>query len=168
MYKKTAFLGLFACLALICSYVEALIPMPIPVPGVKLGLANVLIVICLYTYGIKDAVIINFIRIVLLAVLFANPYSLMYSLAGAIISMAFMYPLYKSKGFSVIGVSVAGAVGHNLAQIMMAIWVTKILKLIDYMPVLILSGIVTGLIIGIICKIITPKLNNLDLERVKN
>ena len=167
MYKKTAFLGLFACLALICSYIEALIPLPIPVPGVKLGLANVMIVICLYIYGAKDAIIINFIRIVLLAVLFANPYSLMYSLAGAIISMAFMYPLYKSKKFSIIGVSVAGAVGHNLAQIIMAMWVTKILKLIDYLPVLILSGIVTGVIIGIIGKLVIPKIKHIDLERIK-
>ena len=167
MYKKTAFLGLFACLALICSYIEALIPLPIPIPGVKLGLANVMIVICLYIYGAKDAIIINFIRIVLLAVLFANPYSLMYSLAGAIISMAFMYPLYKSKKFSIIGVSVAGAVGHNLAQIIMAMWVTRILKLIDYFPVLILSGIVTGVIIGIIGKLVIPKIKHIDLERIK-
>ena len=168
MYKKTAFLGLFACLALIFSYVEAIVPLPIPVPGVKLGLANVLIVICLYTYGVKEAVAINFVRIILLAVLFANPYSFIYSLAGAVISMALMYPLYKSKGFSIIGVSVAGAVGHNTAQILTAMAVTRIVKLIDYLPVLIISGIITGLIIGIIGRIILPQLKKIDLERVKS
>lgn len=168
MYKKTAFLGLFACLALIFSYVEAIVPLPIPVPGVKLGLANVLIVICLYTYGVKEAVAINVVRIILLAVLFANPYSFIYSLAGAVISMALMYLLYKSKGFSIIGVSVAGAVGHNTAQILTAMAVTRMVKLIDYLPVLIISGIITGLIIGIIGQIILPQLKKIDLERVKS
>ena len=82
--------------------------------------------------------------------------------------MALMYPLYKSKGFSIIGVSVAGAVGHNTAQILTAMAVTGIVKLIDYLPVLIISGIITGLIIGIIGKIILPQLKKIDLERVKS
>ena len=146
--KKTAYLGLFSAIAIIFGYVESLFPLGIP--GVKLGLANLVIVFLLYLYGIREAVVVSFIRILVIGFLFGNLFSILFSLAGAAISLAVMVLLKKTKVFSIIGVSVAGGVAHNIAQIIVASFVVGNLNLFWYLPVLLISGVAAGFLMGIL------------------
>lgn len=149
MVKKTALLGMLTSLALIASYIETLIPVPIPVPGVKLGLANLIILIVLKLYGAKEGLLLNILRILLAGFLFGSFSTILYSLAGGLLSFAVMGVLLKTKLFSLIGVSIAGGVCHNLGQLLLAIVVLNSAALLSYMPVLLISGLLTGLLIGI-------------------
>lgn len=150
--QKLAYLGLLTALALIASYVEALLPLPIGIPGVKLGLANLIIVWALYTLPAKEAFLINLVRIFLVGFLFGNMSMILYSLAGAIFSFCAMYLLKRSKSFSIYGVSLIGGIMHNMGQLLLAMLVLDTKNLIYYAPVLLISGVITGLLIGIICK----------------
>lgn len=118
--KKIALLGLFASLAIIFGYVESLIPPVIGVPGIKLGLANLAILYILYRYSFLDALIVSVIRIFVIGFMFGSLSAIMYSLAGAILSMIVMILLLKKTDFSLIGVSVAGSVTHNMGQLLLA------------------------------------------------
>ena len=149
MVKKTALLGMLTSLALIASYIETLIPVPIPVPGVKLGLANLIILIVLKLYGAKEGLLLNILRILLAGFLFGSFSTILYSLAGGLLSFAVMGVLLKTKLFSLVGVSIAGGVCHNLGQLLLAIVVLNSAALLSYMPVLLISGLLTGLLIGI-------------------
>lgn len=149
MVKKTALLGMLTSLALIASYIETLIPVPIPVPGVKLGLANLIILIVLKLYGAKEGLLLNILRILLAGFLFGSFSTILYSLAGGLLSFAVMGVLLKTKLFSLMGVSIAGGVCHNLGQLLLAIVVLNSAALLSYMPVLLISGLLTGLLIGI-------------------
>lgn len=149
MVKKTALLGMLTSLALIASYIETLIPVPIPVPGVKLGLANLIILIVLKLYGAKEGLLLNILRILLAGFLFGSFSTILYSLAGGLLSFAVMGVLLKTKLFSLMGVSIAGGVCHNLGQLLLAIVVLNSAALLSYMPVLLISGLFTGLLIGI-------------------
>ena len=146
--KKTAYLGLFSAVAIIFGYVESLFPAGIP--GVKLGLANLVIVFLLYLYGIKEAIEVSFVRILVIGFLFGNLFSILFSLAGAAVSLLFMVVLKRTKVFSVVGVSVAGGVAHNLAQIVVASFVVGNLNLFWYLPVLLLSGVIAGFLMGLL------------------
>lgn len=149
MLKKTALLGMLTSLALIASYIESLIPIPIPIQGVKLGLANLIILIVLKEEGIKEALLINILRIVLVGFLFGNFSTILYSLAGGLLSFIVMVLLLKINALSLIGVSIAGGVFHNIGQLIMAILVLDSLSLLYYLPVLLIAGLITGLLIGI-------------------
>ena len=156
--KKTAFLGLFTAFAIVLSAVELLIPNIIPIPGFKIGLANLAFLLALYLFGFKEGLLVNLVRIVLVALLFTSMYGLMYSFAGAIFSMLIEYILYKTGKFSAIGVSVVGAIFHNIGQCLVAFIVTGTFALVYYLPILCLFGIVTGVVIGIITNTLLPKL----------
>lgn len=159
--KKTALFGLMIALAFVFSYLETLIPLNIGVAGVKLGLANLVVVTALYTMPRRDAFFIAIIRIILVGITFAGVSTLIYSLAGGLLSFAVMCLLQKSKRFSVIGVSLAGGIAHNLGQILAASLVMQIPRIIYYLPVLAISGVVTGILIGIISRIIIERLNKM-------
>ncbi len=148
--KNIAFLGLLSCGALILSYVEALLP-PIyaAVPGIKMGLANIITVFALYKYGAKEAIIVSFVRISLSALLFGNPWALAYSTAGAFLSLSVMMLLKLSQKFSPVGISIAGGVCHNLGQILLAMLVLRTSGLGFYMAVLSVTGTVAGVLIGL-------------------
>ena len=148
--KQLAGLGLLLALALIFSYIEYLIPLPIGIPGVKLGLANSLILLLLYRYDLKTAAGISFLRIVLTGFLFGNLAMILYSLAGALCSMAVMWGVKKTDCFSLIGVSILGGVAHNFGQLFVAVLTLKTIMLSLYFPVLMISGCITGAIIGMI------------------
>ena len=137
-------------LALIFSYVESLIPFNFGVPGIKLGLANVVVVMALYKMKLPDTLLISLIRIALAGLLFGNIMSLIYSLAGGLLSLGVMIVIKKSRRFSCFGVSIAGGVFHNAGQILMAMLVTGIPVIAYYLPVLIICGIITGALIGLI------------------
>jgi len=150
--RKAAYFGVFTALALIVTYVETLIPFYFGVPGVKLGLTNIVILCVLYFMGAKDAFLLSILRIVLGGFLFGSMYSIIYSLAGGLLSLAVMYLLKKSKGFSIAGVSMCGGITHNIGQLLVAVAVVDNFNLFYYLPVLLISGLVTGLLIGILGK----------------
>lgn len=159
--KKTALFGLMVALAFVFSYLETLIPLNIGIAGVKLGLANLVVVTALYTMPKRDAFFIAVIRIILVGITFAGVSTLIYSLAGGLLSFAVMCLLQKSKHFSVIGVSLAGGIAHNIGQILVAALVMQTPRIVYYLPVLALSGVVTGILIGIISRIIIERLNKM-------
>ena len=135
--------------ALIVSYVEAIIPFSLGLPGIKIGLANIVIVFTLYRFGGKYALAVNVVRIVLAGLLFGSPFSTLYSLAGGLISLCAMLPVKKAGIFSVTGTSMAGGVFHNLGQLLAAACVVQTVQIAVYLPVLILSGVAAGIVNGI-------------------
>lgn len=147
--KKMALFGMLVALAFILSYVERLIPFQFGVPGIKLGLANIVVLIGLYTLGTKSAFSLSVIRVLLTGFTFGNMYMMWYSLAGAMLSFICMALLKRCKGFSIVGVSVAGGVAHNVGQIAVAMLVLG-KSIMYYLAVLLVAGVVTGTLIGII------------------
>jgi len=130
--------------ALILSYVEALIPFPFMVPGMKLGLANMATLLVLYLIGEKEAAIVSVSRIILVGFLFGNLYSIMYSLAGGILALLVMV-LSKRTGFlSCVGVSILGGVFHNVGQLAVAALIVDTKGVFYYLPVLLIGGMVCG------------------------
>ncbi len=147
--KKTAYLGLFLALALICSYVESLIPFSFGIPGVRLGLANIVVILMLYQMGIRAALTISVLRILLAGLLFGNLFSILYSLAGGLLSFGCMVMLKQTGRFRILSISAAGGITHNLGQILVAVLIVENRNLFYYAPVLVLSGVATGIVIGI-------------------
>lgn len=147
-----------AALALIFSYIEVLIPFNPAIPGIKLGIANLVVIIALYYLGLKYAVLINLIRILMSGLLFSGMFGVLYSLAGAILSMIVMVILKKTGVFSMAGVSMAGGVAHNLGQILIAAFLVSNLSIFVYFPILIFSGMISGAIIGIVAHLIVTRL----------
>ena len=148
--SRAAYVGVFAALAIVLSYLESLIPVFVAVPGVKLGLANAVIVVILYKIGAREAFLVNIVRIAVTGLLFGNPVMFFYSLCGGMVSYAVMFALKKSKLFSVAGVSVAGAVSHNLAQVSLACFLLENGSIAYYMAVLLITGAVSGFMIGLL------------------
>lgn len=146
---RVAVFGVFTALALIFSYVELLIPINFGIPGAKLGLANLVIIIVLYKSDWKEALLLSVVRIVLAGFLFGNLFGILYSLAGGILSLAVMAFLKRSGAFSIIGVSMAGGVSHNVGQLIMAMLVVETYAVGYYLPVLLIAGLITGTLIGI-------------------
>lgn len=147
--KRVAQYGLLVALALVLSYIEAQIPAFFVVPGMKLGLTNVVLV-ALYRMGSKDALILNLVRILLVAFTFGNTFSMLYSLAGGFFSYLAMLAGKKSKAFSAVGVSVLGGVAHNIGQILVAMAVLETGKLVYYLPFLLVSGLAAGVLTGVL------------------
>lgn len=150
MRNRAAYFGVFTALALILSYVEMLIPINFGIPGAKLGLANLVIVIVLYKTDWKEAFLLSVVRIVLSGFIFGNLFSILYSLAGGILSLAVMALLKKRNVFSTVGVSIAGGVSHNIGQLIVAMLVVETYQVGYYLPVLLAAGVATGLLIGIV------------------
>ena len=151
--SKVAQYGLFAALAILMGYVEMLIPLPLLVPGMKLGLANVIIVIVLYHMDTKSAFFISLVRVLMSGLLFQGFAGLLYSLAGALLSLAVMALLKKTGKVSITGVSVMGGVFHNVGQIIVAAAVVKNIKMAYYLPFLLVTGVVTGFVIGAVARL---------------
>ena len=148
--KRIAILGVITAFAAILSYIEAIISFGMFIPGVKLGLANIAVVICFYLYGYKEALMVNVVRIIIVGLLFGNMFSISFSIAGALVSYIVMVLLKKTDIFSPIGISVAGGVAHNVGQILIASLIIESYSVIYYLPMLMIAGIVCGLIIGFI------------------
>lgn len=148
--KKLTLIGLLAALAIVLSYVEMLLP-PIyaAIPGIKLGLANIVSVILLYNLTVKEAAMVTFVRVFTVALIFGNLMTLAYSIAGAVLSITVMALLKRTNLFSTVGVSIAGGVCHNLGQILVAMLITSTAEIGYYMIFLCISGILTGTLIGI-------------------
>lgn len=150
--RKIAYLGVFLALALILSYVESLIPFYFGIPGVKLGLTNLIVVVMLYCTGTKEAFGVSVARILLAGFLFGNLFSILYSLAGGGLSFIVMCLLKKTGRFHVISVSVTGGISHNLGQLIAAAFVVETYDIFYYMPFLLIAGVATGFVIGMLAQ----------------
>ncbi len=156
--KKVTVMALTVALAMILSFVESQIPAFVAIPGVKMGLANIAVVFALYKLGWKEAVLISLIRVFLVSLLFGTGASLFYSVAGAVLSLAGMIALKATKLFSSVAVSVAGGVLHNVGQIGMACLLLETDVLRYYLPFLALSGILAGVVIGVVAAILVKRI----------
>ena len=156
--KKTAYLGLFAAVAIIFGYVESLIPFFAGIPGIKLGLANLAVLFILEKYTWREAALVSLVRIFVIGFLFGNMFSILYSLAGASLSLAVMTFIKKKSGFSILGISVAGGVSHNIGQLITAALIVENASFLYYAPALLVSGVVTGLLIGALTREILKRI----------
>jgi len=156
-------LGLSIALAMIMSYIEVLVPLSFAVPGIKMGLANIVIIFVLYKIGTKEAILVSLIRVILVSLLFSNVMAMWYSLAGAVLSLGIMWILKKTDKFSVVGVSIAGGIMHNVGQIIMAVIVLGTEQIALYLPVLIITGTATGVVIGIVSGLVINRFKNIRL-----
>ena len=161
--SRIASLGVFLALAMILSYVETLIPINFGVPGMKLGLANMVTVILMYIFSPAQAFIISMLRILISGFLFGNAMSLIYSYAGGILSFVIMYLCFRSKKVKMIPLSVIGAVSHNAGQLIAAAILVTNYNIVFYLPVLIIAGITTGLITGSISAAVHSRLVRMKL-----
>ena len=150
MAKKVSLYGILVSLAFIASYIEVLIPFNFHIPGMKLGLANIVVLAALYTGGAKAGITVSIIRIILVGLTFGNPYSAMYGLSGGVLSLVVMILLKRTDFFGMMGVSMAGGVAHNIGQLLCAMILLKLPAVFTYLSYLILVGTVTGALIGII------------------
>ena len=160
MSKKTdriAVYGLCIALAFILSYLESLIPV-FGVPGMKLGLTNLVVLIALYYLGGKGAFVINFVRIILVAFTFGNLQSLCYSAAGGLLSYLVMLGLKQTKKFAMVTVSVAGSIFHNVGQIVVAMFMVESTSVVWYLAVLTISGVISGGIVGVLGGMVLDRL----------
>ena len=164
MKNRVAYFGVFTALALMFSYIETMIPIQFGVPGIKLGFANIMIVIMLYKSCAKEALLLSIVRIMLSGFLFGNLSSILYSIAGGVLSLGIMTLLKKQGGFSVIGVSVAGGVSHNVGQLIVAMLVVETYQVGYYFPVLLVAGVLTGLGIGVVSQEVLKRIRNICFE----
>lgn len=182
--RRTAELGLFLALALILSYVESLIPFSFGIPGIKLGLPNLIVLLLLYegignggadtkaqdvrrsvrilTKGEREALLVNGLRIVLSGFLFSNLYAILYALAGAVCSFLAMLFARRTKRFSMAGVSMLGGVFHNIGQLLVAMAVVETFAVVYYVPFLIAAGTVTGAVLGLVGMELFPYLQRIN------
>ena len=156
--KNVALYGLLIALALVLSYLESLVPLSFAVPGIKMGLPNIVVVFALYRLRWRDAAAISLVRVLLVSVLFGNVFSLAYSAAGAALSLLVMLLLKSTGKFSETGVSVAGAVAHNAGQILVAVFVLETGRLVYYLPVLCISGTIAGVCIGLVSALLVTRI----------
>jgi heptaprenyl diphosphate synthase len=159
--SRVAFLGLFTAFAMILSFVESQIPTFVAIPGIKLGLPNIAIIIILYKFGYKEAITVSLLRVLLTSLLFGTVLSMLYSIAGAVLSFIAMI-LFK-KFLSIVTVSVIGGVCHNIGQIVVACLVTETAQLMYYLPVLIISGVIAGIVVGLVAALSYKKIEAIDL-----
>ena len=160
MKSRVAYFGVFTALALIFSYIETLIPINLGIPGVKLGVANLIIVIALYKIRLPEVYLLSVVRVLLSGLIFGNYFSIIYSLAGGLLSLTVMVLLKQMGSFSVMGISVAGGVCHNIGQMIVAMLVVETFSVAYYFPVLLIAGLLTGFLIGILANGMLKRLVN--------
>ena len=156
--KKVATCGVLAALAIVFGYVEHLVPLPIGIYGIKLGIANICILVLMYAIDAKTAISVNIVRIAVCGMLFGNLTAFIYSLVGGVASFAVMLVAKRSNRFSVVGVSVCGGIVHNVAQIIAAVFLFDELRIAFYLPVLLICGTLTGALIGAVATLIIKRL----------
>lgn len=159
--KKKAQVGMLVAVAFVLGYVESLLPISFGVPGIKLGLSNIVVLLCLYEGTVKEAFGISIVRIVLSGFTFGNLSMMLYSFVGGMLSFLVMFLLKKSNRFSIYGVSVAGGVSHNIGQILVAMLVLQTEMILYYLPFLLVAGSVAGTCIGFVGGILVKRLHGM-------
>ena len=155
--KKLALLSMMITFAIILSYVESKIPTFVAIPGVKIGLANIVVIFVLYRLGLKAAIVISGVRVLVISMLFGNPISMIYSIAGAVLSLAVMFILKKLTPLKEVALSVVGGVMHNVGQIAVASFILDTNVVMYYLPFLILSGTIAGIGVGVAAALLIVK-----------
>jgi len=156
--KKLCIIAISVSLSMVLSFLESLIPPLVAVPGVKVGIANTVSLFVLCSLGAPSALLVSLVRVSLSSLLFGSFVSFIYSLFGALLSLAVM-TLFKKLGvFSMVGISVIGGVFHNIGQITAAILVMKSAAIIVYLPPLLISGVIAGVIVGILSGLVLQKI----------
>lgn len=148
--KKVAYCAMFTALSMIFSYIEALVPLSVGIPGIKLGLSNLVVVSGLYILPAGWVFLVLILKVTLMSFLFGNLSMLLYSMAGGVLSFFVMLAVKKTKGFSMIGVSIAGGVSHNIGQLIAAALVVESAAPFYYMPILMIAGAGAGMVIGVV------------------
>ena len=156
--RKLTIMALTTAVAMVLSFVESQIPAFVAVPGVKMGLANIAVVFALYKLGWKEATAVSLVRVVLVSLLFGSIASLLYSLAGAVLSLLGMGFLKKTGRFTEVLVSVAGGILHNVGQIGMACLILETDVLRYYLPFLLVSGILAGIVVGLVSAVLVKRI----------
>lgn len=156
--KKITLCALMASIAIVFGYIEMLFPLPVAIPGIKLGLGNIAILVCLYLLGYKTAFFVMLIKVFVTTLLFSSPSMLIYSLFGGVLSFLIMAVL-KKLSFNIITISIGGGVFHNIGQLTAAIFVMRGINVIYYSALLIPSGAAIGAVTGIVAKIIIKRIN---------
>ena len=146
--------AILAALALALSYVEGMFPLPVPLPGFKLGLANIVTLFALYTLDAPSALAILLVRVLLGAMFAGNASALIYSLLGGFAAMAVMIALSRARGLSVYGVSIGGAAAHNIGQVAAAMLTLGNAAPTAYLPVLLVVAVFSGALTGLICSLL--------------
>lgn len=157
-------MGILTSLALILGYIERLIPISSTIPGIKMGLANTVLLYGLYMMNWKNTMNLMLLKVLLSGILFAGFSGALYSFSGGVLSLMAMYWMQQHSGFSIVGVSVLGAVFHNIGQILMAMLVVQTRGLLLYLPVLIIAGVVTGTLTGLVAQSVFKGLSNYHLD----
>ncbi len=162
--KRIAILGVLAAVALVLSYLEAILP-PIyaAVPGVKVGLPNVVVILILYRFGAKEAAMVSFMRVFIVALLFGNAMTLAYSVAGAILSLLLMMLFKKLDLFSAVGVSIIGGIAHNVGQIIVAMLLLNSTLIAYYMIILTITGTLAGVAVGLAGSLLIKRLEKISI-----
>lgn len=161
--RQITTMGMLVALAMVLGFVETLIPINLGIPGMKLGLANIVVVIALFLFDIKTAVVVSILRIILIAMTFGNMSMMFYSIAGASLSLLSMIAISKIKSFSLISISIVGGIMHNVGQIICAAFVVRTNGVFTYLPVLMIAGLVSGALIGIVAGLILVRLANVKI-----
>lgn len=161
--RQITTMGMLVALAMVLGFVETLIPINLGIPGMKLGLANIVVVIALFLFDVKTAVVVSILRIILIAMTFGNMSMMFYSIAGASLSLLSMIVISKIKSFSLISVSIVGGIMHNVGQIICAAFVVRTNGVFTYLPVLMIAGLVSGALIGIVAGLISVRLTNVKI-----
>ena len=146
--RQAASYGLLIALAMVFGYIESLLPLPVPVPGMKIGLANLVTIVCLEFAGVRGAVWVTLLRVILTGLSFRNPYSMMYGLSGSFLSLAVMAAAKHYRLFSRTGISILGGVFHNVGQLAFAAWILRSVAVFSYLPALLIAGAAAGAVIG--------------------
>lgn len=162
---KVSVLAMFATFAVVLSYIESLIPV-IGIPGAKLGLANLAIILVIYFFGVKEAILVSIVRILIVCAMFGNMFAVIYSISGALLSLLVMNGLKKLDRLHIPSISIAGGVFHNLGQILVAAVVVENYSVFYYFPALVLLGIITGAANGIVANIIYSRTRNIINKKI--
>lgn len=161
-------MGALVALSMLFSYIEGILPFSVGIPGVRIGFANVVVVTALYLFGWRQAGLVSVVRIVLMGLLFGNGMSLLYSFSGGVLSLLVMALLRKNGRFSVMGVSVAGGVSHNVGQLFVAALVVQNIHIFYYMAVLLAAGACTGFLIGLLCSRIMTRMRAVHMDKLSS
>lgn len=160
--KQIAMMSILIALSFVLSYVDSLIVLPFGIPGIKLGIANIAIIYTLYKIGAKEAIVVSILRLVLSSILFGSVLTFLYSLVGAVLSLSLMIILKKYTNLALITISISGAVLHNIGQIIVAVIVMATKEIVFYLPILIITGILSGIGVGILSVLTIKYTKNLQ------
>ena len=156
--KKLAILAMTISLALILSFIESRIPAFVAIPGIKIGLANIAVIFALYRLGVREAIAVSIVRVIIVSMLFGSVASLIYSVSGAVLSLSIMILLKKLTPLTTVSISVSGGVMHNVGQIAAASFMLNTNVILYYLPFLLFSGTLAGVVIGVVSALLVKRI----------